>query len=168
MKHFGLLAIALLLWSSSSIAQPGFSWGVGANVSFPSSDLGDLASTGYGGEAMVKFGLIPLLDLTGAVEYISFSKADVGMNVESSASAWGYMVGARMNVLVIAYAGLELGGYSFSTTLEAPSLPDADGSTSQIFLAPLVGVKLGMFDAGVRYVFADNLNFVSVRAMIWF
>ena len=168
MKYFALIAVALLLCSGLSYAQPGISWGLGANVSFPSSDLGDQASTGYGGTGLVKFGLIPLIDITGGIEYVSFTTKDLGQGGESSAHAWGYMVGGRVNLFVIAYGGVELGGYSFSTKVEVPNIPSAEGTNTEFFYAPMIGVNLGMFDAGVRYVVANSLNFVSIRGMIWF
>ena len=121
---------------------------------------------------MVKFGLIPLLDLTGGLEYIKFTSKDftIGTTTYSGeASAWGYFVGGRMTILPpVLYAGLELGGYSFSSEVSAPNLPTSEPSNTEFFYAPMVGGNLGPIDANLRYVVADGSNFWSLRGMFWF
>ncbi|MDH4069656.1 MAG: hypothetical protein OEV30_04475 [Ignavibacteria bacterium] len=167
MKRFVLLVAVAFLVSPPAFSQLGISWGLGANLAFPSSDLDNIAATGYGGTGLVKFGLIPLVDLTGGIEYINMGTKDAAGG-EFCTHAWGYMVGGRVNLLVIAYGGLELGAYSFSTKFTAPSVPDTDATNTEFFFAPMVGVSLGMLDVGLRYVVADNSDFFSVRAMAWF
>ena len=168
MNRLLILLVILILVPAAAFSALGLQFGVGVNVTFPSSDLGDFVSTGFGGTGMVKFGLIPLIDLTGGIEYIKFTSKEVPGG-EGEANAWGYFVGGRVNILPPAlYGGLELGGYSFTTELMIPSLPSSEESNTEFFYAPMAGVNLGPIDANLRYVVADGFNFVSLRGMFWF
>ena len=172
MNRLLILLVILILIPTAAFSQLGIKFGIGANVTFPAADLSDAVATGFGGTAMVKFGLIPLIDLTGGVEYIKFTGKDITTGVgtgESEGNAWGYFVGGRVNILPPTfYAGLELGGYSLSSEVTVPNFGTQEGSETEFFYAPMVGVGLGPIDANLRYVVADGSNFVSLRGMFWF
>ena len=161
-----VLSIVLLLTFALPASAQVLSFGAGADVTFPSSDLKDNVATGYGLTALAKFGLIPLIDLTGGVEYIKFTDKDITVNnltATGNGSAFGIVLGGRVNVLAIAYAGLETGTYSFSKTAGSETTNITRG-----FLGPMVGVKLSMFDICARYVSADKDSFWGLRGLIWF
>jgi hypothetical protein len=172
MNRVLILLVLLVLIPGAAFSQLGLKFGIGANVTFPAADLSDAVATGFGGTAMVKFGLIPLIDLTGGVEYIKFTSKDIPAGTataESEGNAWGYFVGGRVNIIPpLLYGGLELGGYSFNSEVTIPSLPTTEGSNTEFFYAPMVGTQLGPIDANLRYVVAGGSNFVSLRGMFWF
>ncbi len=172
MNRFLILLVLFVLIPTAAFSQLGFKFGIGANVTFPAADLSDVVATGFGGTAMVKFGLIPLVDLTGGVEYIKFTGKDITQGTatgESEGNAWGYFVGGRINIIPpMLYGGLELGGYSFSSEFTVPNSGTFEGSSTEFFYAPMAGVNLGPIDANLRYVVADGSNFVSLRGMFWF
>jgi hypothetical protein len=165
------LLLLLVILPAAAFSEIGIQLGIGPNVTFPSADLGDFVATGFGGTAMAKVGLIPMIEVTGGLEYIKFTSKDItvaGTGGESEGNAWGYFVGGRANILLFAYAGLELGGYSFTSEFTAPNLPGNEGKETNFFFAPMIGAGFGMFDANVRYVVADGNNFWSLRGMVWF
>ncbi len=142
-----------------------FSFGIGADVTFPASELKNDVATGYGATALVRFDLLPIVDLTGGVEYLKFgSKTTTVNNVseESKASAWGFLIGGRVNILML-YGGVETGAYSFSKTIAGK-----DESVTRGILVPMVGVELGPFDLSGRYVSAGDDSFWGLRGLIWF
>ncbi len=165
MKLFAfVLALALLCPMSAS--SQALSFGVGADVTFPQEDLGNFVSTGYGATGLVKFGLLPIVDLTGGVEYIKFTDEPVTVNnitEEGSASAFGILVGGRLNFLVFAYVGAEGGTYSFTKTVGGTEQNITRGT-----FVPQVGVTLGMFDLSARYISAGEDSFWGLRGMLWF
>ena len=167
MKSIAIVTILVLLLPAASHAQLGFSPGIGVNLSFPSADLNDLVATGIGGTALVKFGLIPLIDLTGGVEYIKFTGKDITVGTvtgEGEGSAFGFVLGGRVNILAVLYGGLETGTYTFNKKFSGGGEEDI----TRGFVAPIAGVKLGMFDVNARYVSASDDSFWSLRGMIWF
>ncbi len=86
------LSFAILMLASVSASSQVISFGLGANLTFPSAELKDNVATGYGGTALAKFGLLPLVDLTGGIEYVKFTDKDitVGTITESgTGSAFG-------------------------------------------------------------------------------
>jgi len=167
MKQLVFLALLLTIVPAMSFAQIGTSFGVGVNAAFPSSDFGDFVATGYGAEGMVKFGLVPLIDVTGGLEYIKFTSKDLTIATvtgEGDGSAWGWMIGGRVNVAPFIYGGLEFGSYTFSTTVF-----NVDYDVTHGFVAPLVGVSFSPFDVSARYVAAGNdQSFWGIRGMVWF
>jgi hypothetical protein len=167
MKHVAFLIFLLTILSTLSFAQVGTSFGVGVNAAFPASDFGDFVATGYGAEGMVKFGLVPLIDVTGGLEYIKFTSKDLTIATvtgEGDGSAWGWMIGGRVNVAPFIYGGLEFGSYTFNTTIL-----NVDYDVTHGFIAPLVGVSISPFDISARYVAAgSDQSFVSLRGMVWF
>jgi hypothetical protein len=162
MKFLSFILALVLLGSVSASAQA-ISFGIGADVTFPSADLKDNVATGYGGTGLLRFGLIPIVDLTGGIEYIKFTSKDVGSGVSSSGTAFGLLVGGRMSVLVIGYLGAETGTYTFT-----PSVAGNSGdSYTKGFFAPMLGVKFSMFDISARYVSAGNDSFWGLRGLVW-
>ena len=166
MKQFVLLIFILTIIPAMSFSQIGTSIGVGANLSFPAADFGDLVATGYGVTGMVKFGLVPLIDVTGGLEYIKFSSKDLTIATvtgEADGSAWGWMIGGRVNVAPFVYGGLELGTYTFNTTVLS-----IDSDVTRGFVGPLVGVAFSPFDVSARYVASGDFSFWNLRGMVWF
>ena len=160
-----ILTLALLLISLATVSASSgvISFGLGANVTFPSADLKDNVATGYGATGLLKFGLLPIVDLTGGVEYIKFTSKDVGAGVPSSGTAFGLLVGGRVSILAIGYLGAETGTYTFT-----PSVNGYSGdSFTKGFFAPMAGVKFSMFDISARYVSAGNDRFWGLRGLIW-
>jgi ABC-type transport system involved in cytochrome c biogenesis permease subunit len=165
MKLLSLVFALIMLGAVSASAQV-LSFGIGADVTFPTAELQDNVATGYGGTALAKFGLLPIVDLTGGVEYIKFTDKSItvdNLTEEGSGSAFGILVGGRLNFLVVGYVGLETGTYSFTKKVAGDEEKITRG-----FVAPLAGVKLGMFDLGARYVSAGDDSFWGLRGMIWF
>ena len=164
MKILVLFVMVLSLASTTASSQI-VSFGLGADLTFPSAELKNNVATGYGGTALAKFGLLPLVDLTGGVEYIKFTDKDitVGSLTESgTGSAFGLLVGGRMSVLAIGYFGAETGTYSFTKNVAG-----SESNYTKGFFAPMVGVKLGMFDLCGRYVSAGDDSFWGLRGLIW-
>ncbi len=161
-----LLILAVLALAAIPANAQIISFGVGPDLTFPSADLKDNVATGIGGTALAKFGLIPLIDLTAGVEYIKFTDKDITVNnltQTGTGSAFGILFGGRVNLLMIAYAGAETGTYSFTKKKGSDETNITRG-----FIAPMIGVKLGMFDVGARYVSASDDSFWALRGLIWF
>lgn len=159
------LTVALIMFGFVSASAQAVSFGIGADLTFPSAELKNNVATGYGGTALVKFGLIPIVDLTGGVEYIKFTDKSITVNSlpeEGTGSAFGILVGGRLNMLVVMYVGLETGTYSFTKKIAGN-----DENITRGILAPSLGVKLGMFDFCARYVSASDDSFWGLRALIW-
>jgi hypothetical protein len=156
---------ALILLASLPAFSQGLSLGIGADVSFPLDQLADKVQTGYGATGLVKFGLIPLIDLTGGVEYLKFTTKSItvnGVTGDASADAWGVIIGGRVNIIPLLYAGLEVGTYSFTT-----SLPGSTEKVTHGVIIPMVGGKLGPLDLSARYVPAGTDSFWGLRGMFW-
>ena len=161
MKHLAI-ALAMVVLLTVPASSQIISFGLGANVTFPSADLKDNLATGYGLSGMAKFGLLPLVDLTGGVEYTKFTDKDIASGT-GSGSAFGIMVGGRMSVLVVGYIGAETGSYTFNMKATG-----ADNNTyTKGFFAPMIGVKFTMFDLSARYVSAGNDSFWGLRGLVW-
>ena len=159
------VTFALILLASVPAFSQAFSLGVGANVVFPLDALKDKVETGYGATALAKFGLIPLIDLTGGAEYLIFSSKTItvnGQSGEAKANAWGILLGGRVNLIPALYAGLEVGTYSFTT-----EIPGSTETIAHGIIEPLVGAKLGPLDVSARYVSAGDDSFWGLRGMFW-
>lgn len=159
---FGFLGI---LASTPAFSQA-VSFGVGADVTFPQEDLEELVSTGYGATGLAKIGIIPIVDLTGGVEYIKFTDKSITVNnvtEEGTGSAFGILVGGRLNFLVFAYVGAEGGTYSFTKKVAG-----SEQNVTRGVFVPQLGVKLGMFDLSARYISAAEDSFWGLRGLIWF
>jgi hypothetical protein len=160
------LAFALIILVPVPAFSQVISFGLGGDITFPSAELKDNVSTGYGATALARFGLLPILDLTGGLEYIKFTDKSITVNnlpAEGTGSAFGILVGGRVNFLVVGYVGAETGTYSFMKKVAG----DEEKITRGVF-APMAGVKLGMFDFCARYVSAGDDTFWGLRGLIWF
>jgi hypothetical protein len=162
MKVFVLVFALITLFSVTASSQV-LSFGLGADVTFPSADLKDNVATGYGLTGLLRFGLLPIVDLTGGLEYTKFTSKDLAGGVPSSSTAFGVLVGGRVSVFVIGYVGAETGSYTFTPSVNGES----GDSYTKGFIAPMVGVKFTMFDIGARYVSAGNDSFWALRGLVW-
>ncbi len=164
MKLVVLGTLLLVLAALPASAQV-VSFGIGADLTFPSADLKDNVATGYGATGLAKFGLLPIVDLTAGLEYIKFTDKDItvaNLTETGTGSAFGVLVGGRVNFLVIAYGGVEVGTYSFTKKIGTDESKFTRG-----VIAPMLGVKLGMFDLCARYISAGNDSFWGLRGLIW-
>jgi hypothetical protein len=160
-----ILAVLLALAISPIATAQVVSFGIGADLTFPSADLKDNVSTGYGGTALAKFGLLPIVDLTAGVEYLKFTDKEITVDdlpKEGNGSALGFILGGRVSILAVAYLGAEVGSYSFTK-----KMADQESKITRGAIAPMVGLKLGMFDLNGRYVSASDDSFWALRGMIW-
>jgi len=156
---------ALILLASIPAFSQAISFGIGANVVFPLEELKNKVETGYGATVLAKFGLIPLIDLTGGVEYLKFTGKSItvnGVTGDASANAWGILIGGRVNILPAIYAGLEVGSYSFAT-----EIPGSTENITHGVWVPMAGAKLGPLDISARYVAAEDDTFWGLRGMFW-
>jgi len=164
MRSIAIAVVALIAVSSMANAQV-VSFGIGADLSFPSAELKNNVATGYGVTGLARFGLLPIVDLTGGIEYLKFTDKDITINnipEQGTGSAFGIIVGGRVTLLVVAYVGAEVGSYSFTK-----KAGDSESKITRGVFAPMVGVKLGMFDLNARYVSASDDTFWGLRGMIW-
>ena len=164
MKPF-FLTFAFLLLASIPVFPQAISIGIGADVTFPLEQLKDKVETGYGATALLKFGLIPLIDLTGGAEYLVFTSKPVtvnGVSGDASGNTWGIIIGGRVNIIPALYAGLETGSYSFTS-----KIPGSEETITHGVLAPMVGANLGPLDLAARYVSAGDHTFWGLRGMFW-
>jgi hypothetical protein len=156
-----LIVLALCIQIPAS-AQLGVSFGIAASLASPTGDFADAAGSGIGGAALLKFGLLPIIDLTGSVDYISFAEKETGQ-IQTSASTWGINIGGRLNVLPMIFGGLEVGTYRLTPKVNGES---QDSETKSAF-APIVGVQLGQLEGSVRYVVMKDANFFGARLGLW-
>jgi hypothetical protein len=92
MKKVLLTIAAVISLTAMSYAQKGaIKLGIGAEVAFPTGDLGDGFSTGFGGSAKGYYGVSDAGDVTLSVGYLSFSKKNSG----PTAGALPILVGYR-------------------------------------------------------------------------
>jgi hypothetical protein len=141
-------------------------FGIGGDVTFPTSELKNSVATGYGGTGLVKFGLFPIVDLTGGLEFIKFTNKDINAangTETGTGSAVGVLVGGRVSFLAIGYVGAEVGTYSYFRKVGS----EESDITRGVF-APMLGAKLGRFDICARYVAASDDSFWGLGGMIWF
>ena len=160
------LVFALAMLAPVPASTQVISFGLGADVTFPSAELKDNVATGYGATALARFGVLPIVDLTGGVEYVKFTNKSItvdNLSAEGTGSAFGILVGGRVNFLVVGYVGAETGTYSFTK-----KVADNEEKITRGVFAPMAGVKLGMFDFCARYVSAGDDTFWGLRGLIWF
>lgn len=161
-----VLCVALLALASIPAAAQVLSFGIGADLTFPSAELKDNVATGYGVTGLAKFGLLPIVDLTAGLEYIKFTDKDIkvaNITETGTGSAFAFLVGGRVNLFVIAYVGAETGTYTFTKKVGSD-----ESKITRGVIAPMLGVKLGMFDLCARYVGAGDDTFWGLRGLIWF
>jgi hypothetical protein len=165
MQKLALLVALVALMSGSASAQLGFGFGVGAATGIPTGDFLDRASTGWGLSLQAKLG-IPVVTFTGAVEYLSFGEKTI-LGGTSSSQMWGINVGARLTLIPIVYAGVEIGSYQENSTTRIGS-QETEGSIARGSVAPIIGAEFLGFDLNARYVFMDKTEFTSARLTYWF
>jgi hypothetical protein len=158
MRRLTLLIAVITLVAAAASAQLGLKFGVGASYNTPAGDLSDRADAGWGGSVQAKLG-IPIVTLTGAVEYLSFGEKNITGGT-SSAQMWGFNVGGRFTLFPFLYAGAEI-GTTIGTT-------ENKGSITRGSAAPIIGVEFLGFDVNARYVFIDKTEFTAIRATYWF
>lgn len=163
MKKFTLTALLIFLFVTASNAQF-ISSGVAVTSVTPVGNFSDIAGTGFGGVFMAKFGL-PVIDVTGSVEYLSFSEKENGP-VNSSATMWSLNAGARLSIFPFISAGAEVGNYWITVTTTNGT--ENNNTENKIAFTPLVAAQFTMFEVSVRYVLMENAGFFALRAGIYF
>jgi hypothetical protein len=164
MKKFQFTILLIVSLVSATKAQF-LESGIAATLVTPAGDFSNAVGTGYGGVFMAKFGL-PILDITGSVEYLRFSEKEVG-SVKFNSTMWGINAGARISVFPFISAGAEIGNYWVTVTTD-DGTGEHDNTENKIAFTPLVAAQFSMFEASIRYALIDNASFFSIRAGIYF
>ena len=167
MRYLTLVAAVLLIpgMAFSGILGDMVSLGVGASFNTPTGDFGDNAASGWGGMAGVKIG-IPIIDITGAVEYMSFGEKEF-TGGKSEASMLGFTAGGRFTLIPLIYAGLEVGSFNVKSTTTCGS-QESKGDVTYGAYGPIVGLNFAGFDLNARYMLVNDANFTSIRLIYWF
>jgi hypothetical protein len=165
MRRLILLIAVTVLGAGAASAQLGLKFGAGATYNTPAGDFADRAGAGWGGSVQAKLG-IPIITLTGAVEYLDFGDQDI-TGGKSTSQLWGLNVGGRFSLFPFLYAGAEIGTYQESTTTTIGNVENK-GSIARGSAAPIIGVEFLGFDVNARYVFIDKTEFTTIRATYWF
>jgi hypothetical protein len=169
MRQLVLLAGLLLLLpgiAASGVLGGIVSLGVGASFNTPAGDFADQVKAGWGGMAGVKIG-IPLIDVTGAVEYIDFGEKEIIAGTTSDASMWGFTAGGRFTLFPMVYAGAEIGTFKVTRTTTIGS-QETQGDITYGAYGPILGLNLLGFDLNARYMVMDQATFTSIRLIYWF
>ena len=164
MKKFVFIISLLISFICTSNAQS-IESGLAAAAVTPSGNFSDLVGTGYGGVFMAKLG-VPLLDVTGSVEYLNFSEKDVA-NLKYSSYMWGINAGARISIFPYISAGAELGNYWITVTTDNGSNKNTS-TENKIAFTPLIAANIGVFEGSIRYAIISDASFISIRAGIYF
>lgn len=164
MKKFLLPALFILSFSTFSNAQS-ISSGIAFTAVTPAGNFADAVGTGYGGVFMAKIGL-PIVDVTGSVEYLNFSEKENGL-VKVSSYMWSINAGARISVLPFISAGAELGNYWITVTSNTPT-GESDATENKVGFTPLVAASFTMFEVSLRYAILSDASFIAIMAGIYF
>ena len=164
MKQFWFTFLLIISFTSISNAQL-LESGIAATVVTPVGDFSDAVDTGFGGVFMVKFGL-PVLDITGSIEYLRFSEKEVG-NIKFNSTMWGINAGARISVFPFISAGAEIGNYWITITTENAT-GEHDETVNKVAFTPLIAAQISILEASLRYALIDKASFFSIRAGIYF
>ena len=164
MKKIPYVIFLIMIFTSICGAQS-LESGIGVSLNTPAGNFSDVAKNGYGGAFMVKLG-VPIIDITGSVEYISFGEKDIA-GIKYNASAWGINAGARISVFPFISAGAELGNYWLTVSADNGT-NKADNTENKVAFTPLLAANIGMFEGSVRYAIISNASFISIRAGIYF
>lgn len=160
MKKALLVLLVLFTFAVSTQAQVG-KMTVGGNLvlALPMGTFGDAFGMGFGGTATFTYRVIPNLDLTGTLGYLSF-----GYDVENLDGSFGtlpFLVGGRYYFdagNIKPYVGAELGLHFGSTSVDIPSfnfggISYGGGSNSTS------STDFGFgFGGGVQVPIGDKLN----------
>lgn len=164
MKKITLIIFSTIFFAAISNAQS-ISSGIAATAVTPVGNFSDAVGTGYGGVFMAKLGL-PLLDVTGSVEYLSFSEKEAG-NLKLSSTMWSINAGARISVFLFVSAGAEVGNYWVTVTADDGTNKN-DNTENKVSFTPLILAQIGMFEGSIRYSIIEDASFFSIRAGIYF
>jgi len=164
MKKFRYVSIIVTFLVGVSSAQS-IESGIAVSLNTPSGNFSDIAGTGYGGAFMAKLG-VPLIDITGSIEYISFGEKDIS-GIKYSSSMWGINAGARISIFPFISAGAEFGNYWITATADNGT-NKLDNTENKVAFAPLIAVNIGMFEGSIRYAIISDASFISIRAGIYF
>jgi hypothetical protein len=164
MKKFQYIIFLIVFLVSVSNAQS-LQTGIGVSLNTPAGNFSDVVGTGYGGTFMVKIG-VPILDITGSIEYIRFSEKEVG-NFKFSSAMWSVNAGARISVFPFLSAGAEIGNYWITLTADN-GIVKGDNTENKFAFTPLIAAQFSMFEASLRYAIISDASFISIRAGIYF
>lgn len=139
--------------------------GIAVTAVTPVGNFSDAVGTGYGGVFMAKLGL-PLLDVTGSVEYLNFSEKETG-NIKLSSAMWSINAGARLSIFLFISAGAEIGNY-WVTVKADDGTNQSDNTENKVSFTPLISAQIGMFEGSLRYTIIEDASFFSIRAGIYF
>jgi len=174
MKKFQYIIFLIVFLVSVSNAQS-LETGIGVSLTTPAGNLSkNSVGTGYGGTFMVKIG-VPILDITGSIEYIRFSEKEVA-DIKWSSDMWSVNAGARISVLPFLSAGAEIGNYWITVTGDIIGGDKRDFPFTKFAITPLIAAQFGVFEASLRYAIisdaatrgAKHPSFISIRAGIYF
>jgi hypothetical protein len=164
MKTIQLVALLIIFLVTISDAQS-IQSGIAVTAVTPVGNFSNAVGTGYGGVFMAKLGL-PLLDVTGSVEYLSFSEKETG-NLKLSSTMWGINAGARLGVFLFISVGAEIGNY-WVTVKTDDGTNQIDNTENKISFTPLISAQISMFEGSIRYSIIEDARFFSIRAGIYF
>jgi hypothetical protein len=141
-------------------AQAG-SFGLGANVAFPTGSFGDLYNSGFGVHALIQHPVTPLATITGDVGWTSFSGKDLSLDIGDIGSIpfsgdnlemWNFTGGAKVNLLPLGL-GLEYGYYT---------------QIKEWGLVPYASFGLSKIDLAARYKATGDAKWFEVRVGFMF
>ena len=164
MKKFQYIIFLIVFLVGVSNAQS-LQTGIGVSLNTPAGNFSNVVGTGYGGAFMVKIG-VPILDITGSIEYIRFSEKEVA-SLKFSSAMWSVNGGARISVFPFLSAGAELGNYWITKTTKNGS-SESDSKENKIAFTPLIAANFSIFEASIRYAIISDASFISIRAGIYF
>ena len=164
MKKFQYIIFLIVFLVGVSNAQS-LQTGIGVSLNTPAGNFSDVVGTGYGGAFMVKIG-VPILDITGSIEYIRFSEKEVA-NLKLSSAMWSVNAGARISVFPFLSAGAEIGNYWITVTADN-GIVKGDNTENKFAFTPLIAAQFSMFEASLRYAIISDASFISIRAGIYF
>ena len=164
MKKLWITLLFIISLSSISKAQL-LESGVAVTLVTPMGEFSDVVGTGYGGVFMAKFGL-PILDITGSVEYLRFGENEIA-NTKINSNMWSINAGARMSVFPFISVGAEIGNYWITVTTENAA-GENDEAVNKIAFTPLIAAQFSILEASLRYSLIKDASFFSIRAGIYF
>lgn len=156
----------LIIISLTNISNAQFlESGVAVTLVTPMGEFSDAVGTGFGGVFMAKFAL-PILDITGSIEYLRFGEKEEG-GIKLSSTMWSINAGARMSVFPFISAGAEIGNYWITVKTENAA-GESDNAVNKIAFTPLIAAQISILEVSVRYALIDNASFFAIRAGIYF
>jgi len=117
MKNLFVLFILLTAFSLTNAQQ--MYLGLGGKIALPMGTFGDVTSTGFGGGGKFEYKFKNQINLTGSIDYLSFSaKEDF---IGATWSVIPVMVGAKYYIDKSFYGGVEFGLNFNSVTVKIPA-----------------------------------------------